>query len=271
MTLKPLKHNATNLLPKMNVEKNKLLNFQRYQLAFTQHLRQPKTSPKPAKVIKNRMAVYTEIVFNNIIDSVSACFPVLQNVLGKRAWQKLVRDFFIRHQSQTPIFREIPQQFLIYLETKPVIVNNAPLFINHLAHYEWVELALSTSDAEIEVANVDFEGDLLEKQPILSAASALLHYDYPVHKISKRFRPTQPEATYLLVFRDKADRVKFIELNAVTFKLLQLTNNENMTGRQALTKLAMEINHPDLQAIIDFGYEILQGLKAQGAIIGSIK
>ena len=106
---------------------------------------------------------------------------------------------------------------------------------------------------------------------VMAAASALLQYDYPVHKISKRFLPTQPEATYLLVFRDAENKVQFIELNAVTFRLLQLTENEAMTGRQALAKLASEINHSDLLAIIEYGLDILQGLKAQGAIIGSLK
>ena len=255
----------------MNVEKDNLLDFQRYQLAFTKHLRQPKISSKPAKVVSKRMAIYSEIVFNNIIDSVSACFPVAQNVLGKRAWQKLVRDFFIRHQSQTPIFREIPQQFLNYLETKPAITHDLPSFLQQLMHYEWIELALGTSDIEIERAKVDFEGDLLDQKPKLAVASALLQYDYPVHKISMRFLPTQPEATYLLVFRDIADKVQFIELNAVTFRLLQLTENEAMTGLQALAKLASEINHSDLLAIIEYGLDVLQGLKAQGAIIGSLK
>ncbi len=255
----------------MHVKKDNLLEFQRYQLAFTQHLRQPNTSPKPAKVATDRMAIYTEIVFNNMMDSVSPCFPVTQNVLGKGAWQKLVRDFFIQHSSQTPIFRKIPQEFLSYLDTNPVTSISLPVFLHQLAHYEWIELALSTSDIEIENTKLNFDGDFLEQRPKLAAASALLQYDYPVHKISKRFKPTQPETTYLLVFRDTANKVQFIELNAVTFRLLQLTENENLTGRQALIQLANEINHPDMQAIIEFGLDILQGLKTQGAIIGSIK
>ena len=63
------------------------------------------------------MAVYREIVFNNIFGSVSACFPVCKSILGARAWRKLVREFFAQHQATTPIFREIPQQFLQFLKT----------------------------------------------------------------------------------------------------------------------------------------------------------
>ena len=42
-----------------------------------------------------------------------------------------------------------------------------------------------------------------------------------------------------------------------------------MTGEQALVRLAEAINHPDTDAIIQFGAEILTDLANQEAIIGS--
>lgn len=250
-----------------------LLDFQRYQLDFTKHLRQPKSAPRPAKVSARGMAIYTEIVFNNILGAISACFPVAQLVLGKRAWTTLIRDFFIYHQAQTPIFREVPQEFLKFLESQyanPSLATNKnlPPFLKQLAHYEWIELALSTSTATNEVTAIDLAADLLINTPVLAAASALLQYDYPVHKISKKFKPLLPEATFLLAFRDATNKVQFVELNAVTFKLLQLIKEKEHTGKQALTQLASEIKHPDLDAVLEFGTDILQGLKAQGAILG---
>ena len=70
-----------------------LPSFQRYQLAFTARLRDPHKQPPIAGVPRERMAVYEEIVFNNLLESVSACFPVAQKVLGKRKWLKLVQAF----------------------------------------------------------------------------------------------------------------------------------------------------------------------------------
>lgn len=257
----------------INTDKDNLLDFQRYQLAFTQHLRQPKTAPKPTNMNAKGMAVYTEIVFNNIFDSVSACFPVAKKVLGLRVWKKLVREFFTHHQAQTPIFREIPQEFLSYLEirlkTNSVDGTNLPAFLNQLAHYEWIELALSMSNLDVGASTIELDGDLLNGKPQLNVASELLQYDYPVHRISQKFKPTNQESAYLLVFRDIANKVQFIELNAVTFRLLQLIKDESLTGKQALTALSGEINHPDLQAIIEFGTDTLRELKLQGAIIGT--
>ena len=89
-----------------------MLDFQRYQLEFTAHIRNPKANKMPDQVNDVGMAVYREIVFSNVLNSVSACFPVWVQVLGKNAWDKLVRQFFANYQATSPIFREIPQQFL---------------------------------------------------------------------------------------------------------------------------------------------------------------
>jgi hypothetical protein len=65
--------------------------------------------------------------------------------------------------------------------------------------------------------------------------------------------------------------VKFIELNPMTYQLLSLIQEENLTGKQALKRLAAEINHPDTDAVIQFGAVILNDLAEQEAIIGSAK
>ncbi len=242
-----------------------MLDFQRYQIAFTAHIRNPSQHKKPARVADPRMAIYREIVFNNIFGSVSACFPVCKSILGARAWRKLVRQFFANHQSNSPIFREIPQQFLQFIND----VKDLPAYLQQLAHYEWVELAIGAQQTDaIKLSN---KIDLLNEKPILAPANMLLAYDYPVHKISKRHKPNSTEKTYLLVFRNNEHRVKFIELNPMTFQLLTLIQENEMTGKQVLTMLEKGIGHPDTDAIIQFGKEILTDLANQQAIIGSIK
>lgn len=242
-----------------------MLDFQRYQLDFTAHIRNPKRNPKPAGVIDSRMAIYREVVFNNLYSSVSACFPVCQIVLGKRAWKKLVQDFMSNYQANSPIFREIPQQFLQFL----AVIETLPDYFKQLAHYEWVELAVSMQ--AIEPVDVSQMMDLLNEKPVLSPANQILAYDYPVHQIGQRFKPKAIASTNLLVFRNALNQVKFIELNAVTYRLLQLINQNKLTGKEVLTKLAVELQHPDLDTVIQFGLQILTDLANQQAIIGSVK
>jgi hypothetical protein len=242
-----------------------MLSFQQYQLDFTAHIRNPAHHKKPAKIVAERMAVYRHAVFNNIAESVSVCFPICQKVHGKRAWHRLIRGFVMHHQSTSPIFREIPKQFLDYLNS----VTNTPPYLQSLAHYEWVELAVGA--LETSPHTFSKTTNLIDEVPVLAPASMLLHYDYPVHKISARYKPTTLEPTYLLVFRNSKYEVKFIELNPMTYCLLSLIQEQNFTGRQALTKLALEINHPETESIIQFGTTILNDLAEQEAIIGSAK
>ena len=240
--------------------------FQQYQLQFASHLRNPQQNPRPAKVSAKRMRLYTQLVFHNWESSVSACFPVAKKTLGIRAWEKLVRQFFIHHQCHSPLFRQIPEEFLRFLES----ADGLPPYLKSLAHYEWIELALSVADVSIDMTGVDSVGDLLAGQPVFTPAIALLSYDFPVQRISPRFKPMQPLAqpVNLLVFRDIEDDVKFIELNPVTARLLGILQADKLTGRQALEKIAAEMAHPDPQVIIQYGLPILLDLKAQGAILG---
>jgi hypothetical protein len=71
-----------------------------------------------------------------------------------------------------------------------------------------------------------------------------------------------------LVFRDAEDEVRFVEINAVTARLLGLLQGGESTARQVLLQLAAELAHTEPQVVVQFGATILQDLKSQGAILG---
>lgn len=250
-----------------------LPSFQRYQQAFTAHIRDPVNHPRPNGVPAERMAVYEEIVFNNLFESISACFPVTQQVLGKRIWSKLAHAFLREHSAGSPLFRKIPEEFLSFLASaNSEIQQLLPPYITSLCHYEWIELLVATMPvSEIETDRVNYSGDLIAQQPVFTPAMQLLNYEYAVHKISHRHKPKQKISTQLLVYRNSTDDVKFIELNPVTYRLISLLQQEqSYTGKQALTFIANELHHPDPEKIILFGQEILEALKSQGIILGSL-
>lgn len=245
-----------------------MTHLQQYQEAFTNFIRDPKGQPRPRGSSVRGMRVYVEIVFNNMEGSLSACFPVCKKILGVRAWKNLVRVFLSQHRCTTPLFRQIPEEFLQWLETAQLSGDHLPPFLFSLAHYEWMELAISVND--VAEQSVDAEGDLLEGRPVLAGSFALLEYPYQVHRISPRFRPTQPdeEPTCLLMFRDLRDEVHFVVLNQVSARLLHLLKSGHMTGRQALEQVAVELRHPDPQVLVGFGAALLERFRQQGAVIG---
>lgn len=216
------------------------------------------------------MKVYNELVYNNLEGFLLACFPVLRQVLGKRLWTKLVRDFFSVHRCHTPYFRQIPDEFIHYLKIERGVRAEDPAFMQDLAHYEWVELMLSVSSREIDLALIDIDGDLMSGWPALNPLLSLQSYAYPVHRISPRFKPgaEQKEETHFAILRNRDDEVKFIVLNPVSMRLLFLLQATALSGAAALLQIAAELKHPDPDVVLAGGQEIMQSLRASQAILG---
>jgi len=244
-------------------------SFQQYQRAFTAHIRDPINQPRPENVTPRGMDVYKEIIFNNLFESVSACFPVAQKVIGKHAWLKLVKGFFREHSSTTPIFRKIPEEFLTFLAhlntSEPT---SLPPYLSSLCHYEWVELLVSSSADNIEENKIYSTDDLRKNIPVFTPSMQLLNYEYAVQKISPRHKPKAKINTHLLVYRNVDFAVKFIEINASTYSLIEILKQEKMNCEQALTLLAHKMNQAQTENIIQFGLEILEDLRNQGVILG---
>jgi len=170
-----------------------LPEFQRFQFEFTAHLRDPKAQPRPAGVEARRMKVYNELLYNNLEGFLLACFPVLRQVLGAGKWARLVRAFFAAHRSRTPYFRQIPDEFIQFLQNEWTAPEDAPPYLLALAHYEWIELVLSVSNRSPDRA-FDTAGDLMEGVPLLNPVLANLRYDWPVQRIAPR-RKVRPAET----------------------------------------------------------------------------
>jgi hypothetical protein len=256
----------------INAAQPELADWQQYQREFTQFIRDPQHAKKPRKVQPARMRLYAELLFNNVEGAVTACFPVLSNLVGVRKWRRLVREFYATHPCHTPYFRQVPDEFIQFLQNEWHTQADYPDFTLELAHYEWIELVLSISNRDQDTPSHNANGDLLTAIPLLNPVMANLMYRYPVHQISKRLRPlTAPEtATYLLVYRDQNDDVRFNVQNAITARLLEILTPQHLTGEQALTQLATEMQHPDPQALISFGATLLSDLHRQGCLLGTI-
>lgn len=248
------------------------MEFQHYQRKFTAHIRDPRAADRPKGVPARRMKVYNELIYNNLEGFLLACFPVCRKILGKRRWERLMRIFLRDHECHTPYFRQIPEEFLKFLQGGWVLPEDFPAFLPELAHYEWVELELDTSDRDAHLPTHDPEGDLLAGRPLLNPVMRVLAYRWPVHRLSPRFKPNEPPAqpTFTLAYRGNDHRVRFILINSATARLLTLLQEHSgQTGREMLALLEMEMSLPT-GALQDHGTELLDDLRRQGAILGTL-
>lgn len=245
--------------------------FVHTQYAFAAHIRNPDNNPRPEGIEARRMQIYTELFYNNVEDFMSSSYPVLRAIHDDESWHRLIRDYFQHHRARTPLFPEMPREFLTYLQQEREVAETDYPFMLELAHYEWTELALSLSEQEPDRSIIQGDGDLLTGMPVLSPLAWPLSYQWPVHNIGPEYLPMeQPDSlTYLLLYRDSDDEVHFMELNPVTARLLKLLQEQGLaTAAAMLQQIAAELNHPDPKAVIEGGKTILQDLLQRNVILG---
>ena len=218
------------------------------------------------------MNVYRELFFNNVKRLLAGNFPVLHRLYGDANWSRLVRDFYAEHRAQTPLFPELPREFLRYVQEQRRRRLDDPPFLLELAHYEWVELALSLDQRDLQTIPANPEGDLLDGIPVLSPLAWPLSYRFPVHRITPAFQPQEApaEATHLLVYRNRLDQVKFMQLNDVTRLFLALLQEHaHLTGRALLEITAAQIGHQAPSVVIESGTSLMRNLQQRDVLLGT--
>jgi len=235
------------------------------QMAMARFLRNPAKEPPPAGIEARRLKIYQDLIYNNIEGFISSGFPVLRSLFDDNDWHALVRLFIDGHRCHTPYFLEISQEFLRFLMEDHTPRECDPPFMNELAHYEWVELGLDVAEEEIPQ---DVPGEDMQALNVhLSPLAWVLAYRFPVHQIGRGFQPTESsQPTYLAVYRDRSDKVQFMELNGAMARLLELLRDANGEPLAVLlSQLAGELGL-EASAIADFAMQELNRLRGLGVV-----
>ncbi len=263
-----------------------LPDFQKMQYRFAARIRDPQgtadatgdlaekspglveTEVDPTLPIEERRwKAYEGLFFNNVQDFFSKLFPVLKSVVGETRWAELVREYLQKHRARTPLFHELGEEFLVFLQQGYDPQPQDPAFMLPLAHYEWVELALSVDEADGFENSPGLTADL-DAVYELSPVAWPLAYDWPVHELGPDFMPEAPleMVTTLLVYRDADDAIQFMVLSPVLYEFIQRLANpdvveivERPTARTVLQGLAEALQVPvaDLEG---FAQSVLQDL-----------
>ncbi|MEO6169943.1 MAG: putative DNA-binding domain-containing protein [Lysobacter sp.] len=275
------------------------------QRALAEYIRDPDHAPAPAGIEARRLTVYRELFFNNLQSMLGGNFPVIHRILSTAAagehWSPLIRDFYREHRSGTPLFTELPREFLRYLHHRAEEGRGDPPWLPELAHYEWVELALQISEnvadappvpsaavqpaaiqpaargsaalesaaPEPEIpAHARWNGQTLRLSPLAWPFA----YRWPVHQLAPDHQPAAPpvEPTCLLLQRDADGAVQFQQLSALTFALLdRIEQAPGLHARRLLEQLAVETGATCATAFIEQGGAMLQQLCDTGTVIAT--
>jgi hypothetical protein len=241
-----------------------------FQQAFTRYIRDPQHRPAPVGIAPERMQLYAQLVFGNVERVMSNMFPVLKSLLPPAGWLALARAFFRDHDMHDPLFQSMPREFLRFLELR-VPTPQDPPYLLELAHWEWVDYALSIDATDIALDAIERDGSLLARRPVLNPLVWMLSYQFPV----QRFRDETPlehapeEPTYLVAYRDLDDRNAYLQLNAVSARLLELLDGDDYdSGAAILHALAQELGKQGDAEFEVAGREMLESLRERHIILG---
>lgn len=231
-------------------------NFQQTQLELANYLRSPRKSPPPAHVEQRRLDIYRDLIYNNIENFIANVFPVTRSLLTDDHWHELVRGFIEKHYCQTPYFLQISNEFVQYMLQERGLHAGDPPYLLELIHYEWIELVLDVDTATIPAAG-NLPADIYRSRPRISPLAVCLSYQFPLQKISNAQQQWQPHATQLLVYRNRSDKVCFMEANALTARLVFLLQSSDEILATHVTRIAAELQYEDSK------YDELKLLKKQ--------
>lgn len=238
--------------------------FQQFQFRFTAHLRDPQ-QPVPAGVAAERIEVYAELLFNNLRGFIDACCPICREIAGESRWEALLRAFYRDHRCHSPLFRDIPRDFVHWLAGNPAAAAELPAFMAELAHYEWLELAADVHPAQVPATGA--VGDVFDTPLQANPTLHLGVYQWPVQQIAPACQPASPGSapTCLAVYRDAQDTVRFTLLNPLSAHLLGLLQAQPQPGRDALQQLAHDAGIAP-EPLAAFGRDLLQQWLAEALL-----
>jgi hypothetical protein len=235
-------------------------------------MRDPANVPPPEGIEDRRLQIYRGLLFNNVQKFMANSFPVLRKLYSDKAWRRLIRDYYRRHQAHTPLFPRMPQEFLSYLQNERGVAEGDPPFLLELAEYEWLEVSLGIDTREIDETGIDAEGDLLAGVPVSNPLIYPMAFRFPVHRIGPDYQPDEPaeQRSYLVIYRDRRDRVGFMELNPVSARLLELIiNNHTASGELLVMQIAEELRHPNPDAVRVGGQQTLAEFRKVDILLGT--
>ncbi|GGI75882.1 HvfC family RiPP maturation protein [Shewanella gelidii] len=243
------------------------MEFKQVQQSFMEHIRDP-NKPMPEGVESRRMQIYRDLFFNNIDGFISSGFPVLKSLYRQEDWLVLVRKFFVEHDCKTPVFIEIAEEFLQFLQNEYQPTDVDPVFMLELAHYEWLELVVSvaqTNPHHAPVAPMEVTSVAL----CLSQNAKIAQYSYEVQHIRADYQPVEPTDSpqFFCIYLDSDEDVKFLQLNPLSAQVLALIEELQVTNFEAIMQWLIE-SYPTFEShVLEQGCVTLLHQMAQKGIL----
>jgi hypothetical protein len=192
------------------------------------------------QIPKERLLVYRRLTTANIENILKKTFPLLFHWIPEKMGMRLTR-LFLSEKIQSNQYRQIPHEFVNFLNRDPESKSLLTKRLLQLADYEFNEYDLIFNDDPQESLTSDPNVPLENTCVILNPALALKRYNYPVHAVSKTNAPTElaDEENLILLYRDPLDfKIRSLQLSPNSYIFLGVFLN---SPRRLLTEGLEEV------------------------------
>ncbi len=233
--------------------------------AFASNVRHSSSQNIEDADTKRRMDIYRSLFFNNVNGFIQNGFPVLHSLYDAQEWERLVRQFFTEHPCKSPYFIHISQEFVEYLSNSYELIDSDPVFLKELAHYEWLELALSVREPQEKVTYWQQSG--MPETMMASPLSELAGYPFAVHKIGPDYQPeTSDGMHYYLLYRNHEHKVQFQHLSPLSALAMEFLSTQPTDFTSLVNALHTKAPNIEFDTFVNGLQQVLLGWLECGAV-----
>jgi hypothetical protein len=242
-----------------------LNDFRQFQFALARHLRDPLGVSAPVGVSLADAAACTQDMVTHVSEVLVPAFPVTCALLGDEMWEHAVRLFLRDAQPHTPWASTTQRAFVDHVCENPDM-QRLPAWLQDLAHFEWLQNAVNTTPVSWPAC--DAAADVMHHAVVLNPTHVEAAYEWPVHSIDTDHQPDDMQSTYVSMLRDKDDTLHVLESSVFRGQLIDLLR-DGQSGEQAFMVLAMWLSHPEPEAFVREGAEVMAQLQREGIVLGA--
>lgn len=190
----------------------------------------------------DRVLVYRSLVHNRMRNATRDFIPRTIARLGSKRFRTDFARFVDERAAKSFYLRDVPEEFVAWICPQWRDDADVPTYLADLARHELLQLTVRNAPGGGEPATGNPVA--LDRPLRFDGSVRLMRYDHAVHKLpSDKADRTEPPAvpTDLLVYRDEAHEVRYLELTEFAAAALRHLIDESQPVAQALVAAAADL------------------------------
>ncbi len=168
-----------------------------------------------------RLLVYRTLVRRGVFGAVQSFLPRTCARLGDHMFERELAIWLERVGPRSPYLRDVPSEFVSWIEHEWLTRADIPAYLNDLARHEIVEAEVAASATHSLTCAPGLQ---LDAAAVFDPSVRIVRYRHAVHElpdvVTDRTVPRTDPVT-LLVYRDPEHQVRWLELSAIGEHLLE--------------------------------------------------